>query len=98
MRITSKGQVTIPQHIRTRCGFLPGTDVDFIVDDDGRVVLVEIDGASRSSKKRTRGQMIVDNMRGRLGTGLSTDELMRLTRDYDADDPGFADPPGAEVA
>ena len=32
MRITSKGQVTIPQEIRERAGLLPNTEVEFIYD------------------------------------------------------------------
>jgi AbrB family looped-hinge helix DNA binding protein len=31
MRITSKGQVTIPQEIREQCGLLPHTQVRFVV-------------------------------------------------------------------
>ena len=31
MRITSKGQVTIPQEIREQCGLLPQTQVRFVV-------------------------------------------------------------------
>ena len=37
MRITTKGQVTIPQDIRERFGLLPHTEVEFVVEgDDGR--------------------------------------------------------------
>jgi len=32
MRITSKGQVTIPQAIRERLGLLPNTEVEFAVE------------------------------------------------------------------
>lgn len=38
MRITSKGQVTIPQEIREQCGLLPHTQVRFLVED-GRVLI-----------------------------------------------------------
>jgi len=38
-RVTSKGQVTIPQKIREQFGFLPGTDVE-VIDEDGRAVIV----------------------------------------------------------
>ena len=31
MRITIKGQVTIPQEIRDKAGFRPGTEVDFVI-------------------------------------------------------------------
>lgn len=38
MQITSKGQVTIPQHVRLRLGLLPHTEVEFeIVDDHARI-------------------------------------------------------------
>ena len=38
MRITSKGQVTIPADIRERAGLLPNTEVDF--EFDGKVVRI----------------------------------------------------------
>ncbi len=34
MRITSRGQVTIPVEIREQLGLLPGTDVEFEVKGD----------------------------------------------------------------
>jgi AbrB family looped-hinge helix DNA binding protein len=37
MRITSKGQVTIPQHIREALGLLPDTEVEFELDKDAEV-------------------------------------------------------------
>ena len=74
MRITSKGQVTIPQEIREQAGLLPHTDVEFIYD--GKTV--QIIRADR--KKSSRGARLVAHIRGR-GTGtLSTDEIMALTR------------------
>lgn len=74
MRITSKGQVTIPQEIREQAGLLPHTEVDFLYD--GKVVQIV-----RADRKRTsRGARLVAHLRGR-GTGkLSTDEIMALTR------------------
>jgi AbrB family looped-hinge helix DNA binding protein len=81
MRITSKGQVTIPQSIRERAGFLPNTEVDFEMDDDGvRIV------KSRNALARTRGELIVEHLR-RAGRGsrvtLTTDEILALTRGGD---------------
>jgi AbrB family looped-hinge helix DNA binding protein len=74
MRITSKGQVTIPQDIRERAGLLPHTDVEFIYD--GKTVQIV-----RADRKRTsRGARLVAHMRGRASGGLSTDEIMALTR------------------
>lgn len=34
MRITSKGQVTIPKEMRDRTGLLPGAEVEFTLDED----------------------------------------------------------------
>jgi AbrB family looped-hinge helix DNA binding protein len=75
MRITSKGQVTIPQEIREKAGLLPHTEVEFVYD--GKAVrIVRADGSNKS-----RGARIVEHLRGRLsGKGLTTDQLMALTR------------------
>ena len=34
MRVTIKGQVTIPQHIREKLGILPNSEVDFLIEED----------------------------------------------------------------
>jgi antitoxin PrlF len=73
MRITSKGQVTIPIEVRTRLGLLPGTEVEFEVDGDA-VRLTRV-------KDGRRGRAIVGELRGRATGGLSTEEIMALTRE-----------------
>jgi AbrB family looped-hinge helix DNA binding protein len=74
MRITSKGQVTIPQDIRERAGLLPHTDVEFVYD--GKTVQIV-----RADRKKTgRGARIVAHLRGRATGTMSTDEIMALTR------------------
>jgi AbrB family looped-hinge helix DNA binding protein len=73
MRITSKGQVTIPIEIREQVGLLPGTEVEFNVDGAG----VRL---TRSKELPTPGRMIVNRLRGRATTTLSTEEIMELTR------------------
>jgi AbrB family looped-hinge helix DNA binding protein len=74
MRVTSKGQVTIPIHIRERFGLLPDTEVDFVEDDDTvRIVRAKPPGDNR-------GRRIVERLRGRGTVKLSTDEIMALTR------------------
>ena len=74
MRITSKGQVTIPQSLRERCGLLPHTEVRF-VEEGGRVILEKLEGQpSRGEEGVQRLQKV------RLRTRLSTDELLALTR------------------
>lgn len=89
MRITSKGQVTIPVEIRQRAGFLPGTDVAIIMDGD----VVRIIKASPSEKEKSRRSAEFDawleKFRGTATSGLTTDEIMRMTRGYgDDSDPG----------
>lgn len=73
MKITSKGQVTIPQAIRERAGFLPDSEVDFEVR--GNTVIL-----CKAKKKTRRGTHIVEHLRGRGTVRMSTDEIMALTR------------------
>jgi AbrB family looped-hinge helix DNA binding protein len=70
MRVTSKGQVTIPQDIRRRLGVEPGSEVDFVVDDDAVRLVRRAEGG---------GAALVSRMRGR-GLSMTTDEIMALTR------------------
>jgi len=77
MRITSKGQVTIPQAIRERAGFMPNTEVDFVWDGE----LVYLVKSSERSGRPTRGQRAVAALRMHgAGVTMSTDEIMALTR------------------
>lgn len=78
MRITTKGQVTIPQDVRDFAGFQPGTEVEFIIGDDGvvRVVAAGQGGALRNR----RLEAAIAGLRGSADTGLGTDEIMALTR------------------
>ena len=74
MKITSKGQVTIPLEIREQFGLLPNTEVDFKVDKSGVWILPAKDPDKR------RGRSIIEHMRGRADNDMSTDEIMALTR------------------
>ncbi|MBW2639845.1 MAG: AbrB/MazE/SpoVT family DNA-binding domain-containing protein [Deltaproteobacteria bacterium] len=75
-RITSKGQVTIPQDIRNKFGFLPGTEVDIIAEDN-KALIVKSSSENKFVKwlgrggrgRRRRKQHIdhmVDQLRGRI--------------------------------
>ena len=75
MRITSKGQVTIPADIRERAGLLPHTDVEF--EFDGKVVRI----VRAKGNKDGRGARLVAHVRGRGDVAMSTDAIMALTRD-----------------
>jgi AbrB family looped-hinge helix DNA binding protein len=75
MRVTSKGQVTIPVEVRDQLGIHPGDEVE-IVAEEGSARIV------KSNVGRSRGQRVVDRLRG-SGTAnldMSTDEIMALMR------------------
>lgn len=76
MRITSKGQVTIPQAVREQTGLLPQTEVEFVVERGGvRIV------KARQARRPTRGATAVERLRRSAGrVSMSTDEIMALTR------------------
>ena len=72
-RITSKGQVTIPQDIRNKFGFLPGTEVDIIAEDN-KALIVKSSSENKFVKWLGRGRRrskqhidhMVDQLRGRI--------------------------------
>ena len=76
MRISTKGQITIPQDIRELAGVGPGDEMDFVYED-GVIKLV------RSEGTKTRGQRLVEHMWGRATVRMTTDEIMALTRGDD---------------
>ncbi|MHB8743390.1 MAG: AbrB/MazE/SpoVT family DNA-binding domain-containing protein [Sulfuricaulis sp.] len=73
MRVTSKGQVTIPIEVRQKAGLLPDTEVEFVVR--GNTVSVK-----KAEKTPRRGRRLLAIMRGNATARLSTDEIMALTR------------------
>lgn len=74
MRITTKGQVTIPVEVREQLGLLPNTEVEFHVA--GNTVVMQ---KARSGARR--GRRVIDQLRGRGTVRMTTDEILRLTRD-----------------
>lgn len=75
MRITSKGQVTIPAAIRARAGFLPNTEVEFVLEGGAVRIL-----RAEPRRGRGRGERLVGQLRGSATVKMTTDEIMRLTR------------------
>lgn len=74
MRITSKGQVTIPQEIRQRAGLTPNMEVEIVMEQD-KVVL------RKAKNQKSRGAQAVERLRrARPKTRLSTDQILALTR------------------
>lgn len=78
MRVTSKGQVTIPKHLRERTSIKAGSRVEFEQRDDGLFVR-KVTGATR---KRAEGgfESYLDGVTGIVDLSMTTDEFMELMR------------------
>jgi AbrB family looped-hinge helix DNA binding protein len=75
MRITSKGQVTIPIAIREKLGLLPNTEVEFnVLGNSARLVKV------RDKTERGRGSHTVLRLKGSADVRMTTDQILALTR------------------
>ena len=74
--VTTKGQVTIPKAVRDLLGIKPGSSVTFEVAEDGRVLLRKEGARGRGTKAPSR----FARLRGSATAGMSTDEIMALTR------------------
>lgn len=72
MKVTSKGQVTIPLPVREALGIRPHSEVDFVVDGDCARLEVR--------SRRGRGRQLTERMKGRARGRLSTEDIMKLTR------------------
>ena len=70
MRVTQKGQVTIPLEVRQALGIRPGSDVEFQLDTDGARLVID----------RERAAEEIAHMRGAGDVDLTTDEILALTR------------------
>ncbi len=73
MRVTSKGQVTIPRDIRRKLGIASRSEVEFVVEGN-TVVVRAVQGAA------TKGKRLIETLRGRATLKMTTDEIMALTR------------------
>jgi AbrB family looped-hinge helix DNA binding protein len=69
MKVTSKGQVTIPQDLRRKYRIDSHAEVDF-VEEDGKIVV----------KVAKKSQSSIRKLVGRGDIRLTTDEILRLTR------------------
>jgi len=72
MRVTTKGQVTIPQEIREKLGITPAIEIDFI-EEKNRIYLVKREGQTKKTYKFRK-------LRGIAHVKMTTDEIMALTR------------------
>jgi AbrB family looped-hinge helix DNA binding protein len=71
MKVSERGQVTIPQELREQFGFLPETEVEFVVRDEA-LLLVKKPGSRRRA---------VEQLYGQKHFGQPTDELLKLLRE-----------------
>jgi AbrB family looped-hinge helix DNA binding protein len=75
MRVTEKGQVTIPKEIRERLGIVPGTEVDFVPSGNGALLVKA--GEDASEERRRRFAEWADSVKGSFDfDGMTTDEYM----------------------
>ena len=72
MRVTTKGQVTIPCHVREILGITPETEIDF-KEESGRFYIVKTNKPSVTGKFK--------KLRGVATATMSTDEIMSLTKE-----------------
>ena len=72
MRVTTKGQVTIPQHIREKLGIVPATDIEFVEEKDRVYIVKKEEPGKRNNRFR--------KLRGVATVRMTTDEIMALTR------------------
>jgi AbrB family looped-hinge helix DNA binding protein len=78
MKITSKGQVTIPQAVREKAGLHPHSEVEFEVRDNGDVVLRAVTvpaTTTRAAFARVRGSANAVQFKN-----MATDEFMAFLR------------------
>jgi AbrB family looped-hinge helix DNA binding protein len=76
MRITSKGQVTIPLDIRRQCGLLPHTEVIFRVEE-GRVLLENVYRLTVMNTTETRQRYTVQAS-GLAGLAVGSETTFEL--------------------
>lgn len=80
MRVTTKGQVTIPKQIRDHLGIGPGSEVEFVAIDDGARLVAVTENLSEEEAAR-RFSEVLDRMEGSLDLGgMTADEYMEWLR------------------
>jgi AbrB family looped-hinge helix DNA binding protein len=82
MRVTEKGQVTIPKNVRSNLGIEPGSEVEFVLRE-GEAVLRLVEPSREEREREVRE--LVDHLRRHQGSmslgDMSGDEFYRLLRD-----------------
>jgi|APFre7841882630_1041343.scaffolds.fasta_scaffold02374_3 AbrB family looped-hinge helix DNA binding protein len=69
MKISDRGQITIPKNFRDRLGFNKNVEVEFVPTEEGLLI-----------QKRTRKKHPVDAVKGILNRPSSTDQYLEEVR------------------
>ena len=72
MRVTTKGQVTIPRNVREKLGIIPQTNIDF-QEENGKFYIVKTTKTKRTNRFK--------KFRGIASSQMTTDEILKLTRE-----------------
>jgi antitoxin PrlF len=72
VRVTTKGQVTIPRNVREKLGIIPQTNIDF-QEENGKFYIVKTTKTKRTNKFK--------KFRGIASSQMTTDEILKLTRE-----------------
>jgi len=82
MRVTSKGQVTIPRDLRELAGISVNSEVIFGVED-GKITIVPKEGLARVADRDRLARFLaaLDRLEGTGDQSLRAEDVMALTRD-----------------
>lgn len=84
MRVTSKGQVTIPRDLRQLAGIEPNSEVIFSIENGKLVVAPKATPHAMPERQRLdRLTAALDRLEGTGDQTLDADALMSMTRDRD---------------
>ncbi len=82
MRVTSKGQVTIPRDLRELAGIEPNSEVVFTVEDGKLIVAPKNDASRQQERQRLDGFMAtLKRLEGTGDPAIDAETLMGMTRD-----------------
>ena len=74
MRLTQKGQITVPKKMRDHFGLATGTEVEFEATEAGLLI------RPRKDLETQRLRAGIRSIRGTANTGLNTEKILRMTR------------------
>ena len=78
--VTSKGQITIPKHIRDRKGIAAGTRLEVREKGDDIVLRKARRTRGQGEERDAEFEAYLERVRGSMKLGMSTDEFMELLR------------------